>query len=475
MPSPFEKLTESDKLRSFVETRPFAEELAESNARLFETETRALGLQELKSRIAANDEQAAAEDAFAQNVLVGAKDEADVLAKAQKFAQASPQFSRFMPNLIAEGNKMFDGSNRSKQQQLQMRQQELQLKEMEKTNKLEIQAKNARNELSLINDKEAASKIKAQKLIEGSDPAAAMGEIIDADNPMHVSLYKQFNESYRTAATSDQKEQLKVEYKQMFESLDRFRNVQNSFSASTVNEYGDTMSELRNNPEVEKGYAEWYSSKTPEELDGMDESSIFIRFLADAAVERDRPGSIGYNIKKVSGEAEQLLNRSRKMIEAKEAYNTLAGMRDEKTNSFTPPNPEDVKLAFLRLKKRADDAYSYLETEAKAKQQSLEEQKLKLDITSKENAQSNRMESAAYAADVAEYNSMLRSKLQERATANRAFIEAQGNVGDPEKGPAAQKAVETLPKTIETIDKEIASLRETKPTTEEKPTIKAPN
>ena len=68
MESSFNRLTESDKLRSFVDTRSFEENLAESNAKLFDTETKALGLQDAQIRFADAQKARDAKNAFAQNI-----------------------------------------------------------------------------------------------------------------------------------------------------------------------------------------------------------------------------------------------------------------------------------------------------------------------------------------------------------------------------------------------------------------------
>lgn len=475
MPSPFDRLTESDKLRSFVDTSSFAEDLASSNSTVFQAETQALGLQKQRNDIANLENEKNAKDAFAQNVITGAKDEADMFAKAQKFTESYPQYASSVPDLLSEGNKMFEGVSNSKLKNLQIKQQEMVTKEMEETTKLSTQAKNANNSLAVIQSQEAEFKIKSDKFVDDNDPSTAFLNLIDPKNPLHKSLYTQFNNDFQNSATDDQKKLTKKRYLRMFESLNSFRVVQNEFSTSTINEYSDTIAELFQKPEINKSYTEWFNKKSPEEKQKLAGSDLRIPFLADASVDQNNPISIGYRIKNTSADAAMLLNRTNKMISATNSYNAIGAMRDPKKNVFIVDQSE-IDLAFAGLRGESDSGYASLKTEAEIKNKKLEERKLQATITNAENAQQNKLDTAVMAANISTYNRELSSARNEleRNQRDLRIANSQKESTDPDKAKEAELLATSLEQNISELGNKIKSIQDNAPTTTPKSTPKAP-
>lgn len=474
MPSPFDQLTESDKLRSFVDTSSFAEDLASSNSTVFQAETQALGLQKQRNDIANSENEKNAKDAFAQNVITGAKDEADMFAKAQKFTESYPQYASSVPDLLSEGNKMFEGVSNSKLKNLQIKQQEMLIKEMEETTKLETQAKNASNSLAVIKANQDAYALKSKELVDNANPSASIDAIVDPQNPLHRSLRKQFTEEIKTAV-GEQKELVKAKYAKMFSSLDSFRNIQNEFAASTINEYSETITGLFQKPEIKNSYETWYRSKNPEELKAMSGYDARIYFLSDASMNQDNPSSIGYQIKGISGDAATLLNRTQKIIAATEIYNNLARKRDPVTNVFIGDQSE-VELDFISLERQSTSTYEALKAEAEMKKRKLEERKAEATILNAENAQQNRLDTAIIAADISTYKTELNSARSELERNQRELriANSQKESTDPDKAREAESLAASLEQNIKELGNKIIAIEKNKPTTTPKSTTKAP-
>jgi len=476
MASQFDQLTESDKLRSFVDTRSFDEDLANSNSTVFQAEAQALGLQKQRNDIANSENEKNAKDAFAKNVITGAKDETDMYAKAQKFTESYPQYASSVPDLLSEGNKMFEGSANSKLKNLQIKQAEIALDEAEKLSSLKVKSQSAADSLAIVQTKLSKSKLESEKYINEKDPSKAIRGLIDPDNVFHQSLFKQFEQEIQPGSEQE-KEYVKSRYLEMFESLNKFRVVQNEFSASTISKYADTMAVLFQNKAIQDGYTKWFNESTPEQLGEFNGIDARILFLADASINRNVPDSIGNIIKKTSSDASMLLDRTGKMIDAKKSYNDLVAMRDPKTNLFkNTSTPADVQLAFLRLQNRSSEVLSMMETEKKMREQELKDRELIADIDKKENYQQYRLGYLELQAKVSAYKAEKSSIRTSLAKAKSDLITATSKTvsTDVDERSAGNSQVADLNKLIGELEGKMNDLDSSLPTADTTPTTKAP-
>jgi hypothetical protein len=476
MPSQFDRLTESDKLRSFVDTRSFDEDLANSNSTVFQAEAQALGLQKQRNDIVNSENEKNAKDAFAQNVIAGAKDEADILAKARKFTESYPQYASSVPDLISEGNKMFEGSTNSKLKNLQIKQAEIALNEAEQLSSLKVKSQSATDSLAIVKTQLNESQLKAEQYRNEKDPGKAIRGLIDPDNNFHQSLFTQFEQEIQPGSEQE-KEYVKSRYLEMFESLNKFRIVQNEFSASTISKYADTMAGLFQNREIQAGYAKWYNEKTPEQQNEISGDDARILFLADASINQNVPDSIGNIIKKTSGDAAMLLDRTGKMIDAKKSYNELVEMRDDKTNLFkNTSTPAAVQLAFLRLQNRSNEVFSMMETEKKVREQELKDRESRADIDKKENYQQNRTAYLELQAKFASYKtekSLIRASIS-KAESDLIKATAKSTSSDVDDQKAGESQVKDLNKLILKLENDMINLDNNFTTTDTTPTPIAP-
>ena len=89
MAEEFDKLTESDKMRSFVDTSKFREKLAESNSKIFDTELKSLQIDEARMDIGEKSKLYAFNEIERQNKFVSEQDKFKQREYDVKFADAS--------------------------------------------------------------------------------------------------------------------------------------------------------------------------------------------------------------------------------------------------------------------------------------------------------------------------------------------------------------------------------------------------
>lgn len=381
MASPFDNVTESDKLRSFVDSRAFEEDLAASNARIFQAEQIALGLDKERKSMAEAETKKAAEDAFAQNVIANATDEQDLLKRAKEFSANNLQYARFVPEQVKNANAMFEGAAIAKQRGLVNEQQQLALDKAKQVQELEIKSNNSKNELSYLQTERQKREEQAQQIIKARNPLSLVRGLIDPSNPVEKALARRFESDYKGSTETDQ-EVLRDKYSQMFDAFNKFRVIQNNFSSKTIGEYAPTIAEIGRNNDVKTAYSQWRATKTPEELSQLDDGSAFVTFLGEASLTADDPDSIGYKISNLSGDSAKLINRAGRMVEARKSYNDLLANVDQQTGTFKG-DPFDIDMSFMALNKQAELAYGVIEAESKAYQEQLKTAKAEADIADK--------------------------------------------------------------------------------------------
>lgn len=474
MASPFDNVTESDKLRSLADSRAFEEELSASNARIFQAEQIALGLDKERKLMAETDTRKAAEDAFAQNVIANATDEQDLLKRAKEFSANNLQYARFVPEQVKNANAMFEGAAIAKQRGLVNEQQQLALDKAKQVQDLEIKANNSKNELSYLQTEKQKREEQAQQIIKAQNPLSLVRGLIDPSNPVEKALARRFESDYKNSTETDQNV-LRDKYSQMFNAFNKFRVVQNNFSSKTIGEYAPTIAEIGRNNDVKTAYSQWRENKTPEELSQLDDGSAFVTFLGEASLTADDPNSIGYKISNLSGDSAKLINRAGRMVEARKSYNDLLANVDQKTGTFKG-DPFDTDMNFMTLDKQAELAYGIIEAESKAYQEQLKIAKAEADIADKtqesmldrQKAQEASQRLSQYTPEARELRG-LEDERKSLIDAVRRAEEAQVNAKPGNAKTAADKLVEKRGQELKDLDTKINNLRTKQPNSPRQP------
>lgn len=383
MESPFNRLTESDKLRSFVDTRSFEESLAESNAKLFDAETKALGLQEAQTRFADAQKEKDARNAFAQNVIVGAKNAEDMLDKAKNFTANNPNYAQYTPDLIKNASSMYEGADLSKQRNLSLRQQEVLTKTAEASLDEKIKADALAASYKIMQEGDKVAMLKAAKVMENENPALAFMDVMDADNPVHVALGRAYDTEYKNAVTDEEKMRVKMQFGKQFETFENFRSTQNQFTQDTLFQYGETMNELLKNQPVLDAYNDWYEGELEKGVE-IDRQSGFVNFLGVMSESFDAPNGIGPMIARSAPKARELMSRAYNMRIANTAYNNVIGKIDPKTGVYSGVDSYGRAVDFRRLKNATDKVKSELESEKLAREAKIKQREKELGIQKSE-------------------------------------------------------------------------------------------
>ena len=378
MESPFNRLTESDKLRSFVDTRSFEESLAESNAKLFDTEAKALGLQEAQTRFADAQKEKEAKNAFAQNVIVGAKNAEDMLAKAKDFTANNPSYAQYTPDLIKNASSMYEGADSSKQRNLALRQQEVLTKTAEANADEKIKADGFAASLKVITEGEKLAAAKAAKMIESENPAYAFMDMMDADNPVHVSLGRAYDTEYKNAVTEEDRMRIKMQFGKNFEVFENFKSTQNQFTQDTLFQYGDTMNELLKKQQVLDAYNDWYEGELEKGVK-IDKQSGFVNFLGIMSESFDAPNGVGPMIARSAPKARELMNRAYNMRMANRAYNNVIGKITPETGEYKGDSYQRT-VDFTSLKNATDRVKTELDSEKLAREAKIKQREKELGI-----------------------------------------------------------------------------------------------
>lgn len=383
MESSFNRLTESDKLRSFVDTRSFEENLAESNAKLFDTETKALGLQDAQIRFADAQKARDAKNAFAQNVIIGSENAEDMLVKAKEFTANNPSYAQYTPELIKNASSMYEGADQSKQRNLALRQQEVLTKTAEANLDEKIKADGFAASMKVIQEGDKLAALKAAKLMENDNPALAVMNVMDASNPVHVALGRAYNTEYKNAITPEEKERVKNEFSEQFKVFESFRSTQNQFTQDTLFQYGETMNELLKNQPVLAAYNDWYEGQVDKGVK-MNKQGAFVEFLGVMSESFDAPNSIGSMIARSASKARELMSRAYNMKMANAEYNNVIGKINKETGAYSDPDSYNRAIDFGRLKAATTKVMSELESERLAREAKIAQREKELGIQKSE-------------------------------------------------------------------------------------------
>lgn len=384
MESPFNRLTESDKLRSFVDTRSFAEDLAASNAKLFQTEALALGIDKQRNDLIEEEKKRAAEDSYSRNVLSKSQNTEDMLARSRQWMASNPGMAKYADDSFVGANRMFEGADLAKQRNIASRQAEVQTRSIEGTYKSKIELDNINNSINIIKNGEELSMLKGAKILESQNPAMTLVETIDANNPVHVSIARAYNNSMKNAVTEDQKSAIKTRTAFQLRTFDDFKTTQNQFTQDTVTQYSETMNNLLKKQEVMSAYDDWYASKKDEGAT-FDKRAGFIKFLGDMSEDFDAPHGIGPMIARSDPKARALMYRAYNMKKANDAYNAVIGSIDKKTGAYSGDKDElDQTLDYTRLKNATEKVKNDLQAEKASREATLKQREAELNLSKTE-------------------------------------------------------------------------------------------
>lgn len=157
MAGEFDRLTESDKLRSFVDTSGFREQLAESNSKIFDTELKSLQLDEARMDLTEKGKVNAANDIDRED-KIKARDYAVKFAEASfnaktvnEIDQAAQDFISKNPGSAVYVRKAVDDRIKSLSDRTVLEGQGLELEKQKELQALEIDAAKSKSRFDKIN------------------------------------------------------------------------------------------------------------------------------------------------------------------------------------------------------------------------------------------------------------------------------------------------------------------------------------
>jgi hypothetical protein len=199
MAEEFDKLTESDKLRSFVDTSGFREQLAESTAKIFDTELKSMQLDESKIDIAEKQKLYASNEIerrekqkaneyqikFAESSF-NAKNVDEVNSAAQKFISENPGSALYVSPAIDNKIKSLSGQSATKGQELQLKREKELEKQQTKADKARLRADSLKSEVDARNI-----------LIQDNLSSGAVDQaVLDITADLPESFYSESNKAF---------------------------------------------------------------------------------------------------------------------------------------------------------------------------------------------------------------------------------------------------------------------------------------
>jgi hypothetical protein len=394
MPSPFDKVTESQQLRNYLENRPVVEELARSQDVVFQAEMNRLGLEEKQKEIAINDENRAIMKSYDENVTSQSSSPEDLMKRTQDFLKKNPRSSAAIMEYAGKASSFFDMGNKSKLSGIQL-EQAIRENETQKKflalNEKSIQANLEASTLKATQDMQTA-KIEEYKQNESKlDGISGMfasvsgigvnSETKKAINVINDSYYRQIDE-----ALSRNDTQGKIDAQRFFDEATKtfgplleFDAVNKTLRSAASVKHAETM--VKSASIYQPEYKEWVDRKTTE---GVDAASVtFDKFLIDCYNEKDEDGSTGNRMMSDNKQAEMLEDFG-ELAEAKKQFaeydqallasiDPVTGLPDR--SKMGSLNRESAKMRNL-LKQAMDRRKIKADTTT----QQLEQEKTRLDI-----------------------------------------------------------------------------------------------
>lgn len=448
---PLDGLTDTEKLRVQIENRDYEDKLAASNATLFDKEAKMLQLDTARRANEQSRLKAEADQAYAQNVLTKAQTPEDLDRMSRDFIANNQQYASQLPSLLESGNKMFASSSTAKSSALQLAQLQRRDEFDRETMRLEMEAKNSGNTLSILQDKENERKIKLGQVKESNDRLDGIRKFVDPNDDNMVNFASFAISEINNAPSEQLKSELSNRYSSIMQVNDSFKSTQNIVANDTANLYGEEISSLKNDPKVQSAYRVWVADpQNAEEIKGVSEEGAFARYIGSLSLDSDNPNSIAFEISQKGAKYGSLLTRAASLKRARDSYNKFASSLKPREDGSVDYNralilAEGLDNSSLELK-------SVIESQRKLAKDSLEQRKT---ILSNERTQASINNLRANT----DQQESLRRSIE--ATSRTIASLRKTQAGISAKGDSkSKKAAEGLDSEIERLNAEMTALQE---------------
>jgi hypothetical protein len=123
MASPFDRVTESDRMRVFEDTQSFEAELAAKNSAIFDAELKRMSIDDINTRKSKENERDQVLAEYGQSVISSTNDPAERIRRTQQFL-SNPRNAKFSKDIMANSAaaaNMFTAANQEAMQSLSLK------------------------------------------------------------------------------------------------------------------------------------------------------------------------------------------------------------------------------------------------------------------------------------------------------------------------------------------------------------------
>jgi len=476
MPSPFDKVTESQQLRNYLENRPVVEELARSQDVVFQAEMNRLGLEEKQKEMAINDENRAIMKSYDENVTSQSSSPEDLMKRTQDFLKKNPRSSAAIMEYAGKASSFFDMGNKSKLSGIQLEQAVRENEAQKKFQELNERSIQANLESSILKSSQEKSTIEINSYKENKskiDGITGMFASIDRlglDKKTKAAIANVNNNYYKKIKDSSNREdsQSKLDSQKYFDEANKifaplleFDAVNKTLRSSASVKHAETR--IKAEQQYQQQYQQWAATKNKE---GADAASLtFDKFLIDSYNQKDESNTVGNAMMRDSKQAEMLEDFG----ELSEAANEFQKYNAALLESIDPITgmPSDDKMGNLAM--RSESMNLLLK-------QSIERKKIKADTYSQQLEQEKALRDIALdEADLRDTESLIRARDEGRIDINDPELQSlqseksailrsirQEESKKAEKNGATKartKLIEKLEKQVGDLNKEITNRR----------------
>ncbi len=399
MPSPFDKLTESDKMRNFVETRPYVESLAQSNKGIFDSEMSRLNLTEKQDEIQQKSLDSQAIARFNSEVVSKSNDPNQLLELSKQFLSdpKNAPSSKAITDYSKGVEGLFASSTRYKQDEVALEQSKFALEEDKRTNELNAALQEKRKNISLntaaLNEITTNTSIVEAKLKQAEienkpiDSFIGLASLIDTSTlpePMQeqVKMISDFygNEISRSSSIEGQT-LLSQEAEKVLMPLNTFRKNYDSLSNNWARK------NLKQISYVEETYKDQIAQWKKTQIDGgaKPESLTIDKFLLSLNKDKSNPNTIGYKISQNADGSEMLedLGRLDSLRTMNASY--LASLQGAFTQvngaaSYNRGKVTTIRANAMRMEDLMGEEVKRLDASTKFKENELKRQKAEVSV-----------------------------------------------------------------------------------------------
>jgi len=399
MPSPFDKLTESDKMRNFVETRPYVESLAQSNKGIFDSEMSRLNLTEKQDEIQQKSLDSQAIARFNSEVVSKSNDPNQLLELSKQFL-SDPQnatSSKAITDYSRGVEGLFASSTKYKQDEVALERSKFALEQDRRDNEVNAALQEKRKRISddtaTLNQITTNTSIVEAKLKQAAirnmpiDSFIGLASLIDTSTlpePLQEQV-KMISDFYgneiNKSSSEDGRILLSKEAEKVLMPLNTFRKNYDSLSNNWARKNLKQISYIKE--KYEGKIAQW--TKTQIDNGAKPESLTIDKFLLSLNKDKLNPNTIGYEINKNDDGAEMLEDLSR--LDSLRTMNAsyLASLQGAFTQvngatSYDRNKVTTIRTNAMRMEDLMGEEVKRLDANTKFKENELKRQKAEVSV-----------------------------------------------------------------------------------------------